>query len=83
MLHGDVQRRLAVERRMAGQHVVAGDAERIDVAPRIDGPPFDLLGAHVERRAHRDADLRQVQGLAVAGHAGQAEVGDFHLARRA
>ena len=79
MLHGDGERRVAGERRLAGEHVVGGDAERIDVAARIELAAFDLLGAHVERRAHRDADLREV-GAAVALHAGQAEVGDFHFA---
>ena len=67
---------------MAGQHVVARDTKRIEVAPRIDSPPFHLLRAHVQRRSHRDADLRQVQRFAVAHDAGQAKIGDLHLAAR-
>ena len=62
VLHGHAQRRFAGKRRRAGQHVVAGHAERVDVAPRIERLAFDLLGAHVERRAQRDADLGQVVG---------------------
>ena len=33
MLHGDREGRVAGERRLAGQHVEGGNAERIDVAP--------------------------------------------------
>ena len=79
VLHGDGQRRVAGERRLAGQHVIGRDAERVDVAAGVELAAFDLFGAHVERRAHRDADLREVRA-AVALHAGEAEVGDFHFA---
>ena len=44
------------------------------------GFALDLLGAHVERRAHRHADLGQIGRFGLVGHAGQAEVGHLHLA---
>jgi hypothetical protein len=59
--------------------VVSGHAKRIDIRPGVELATFDLFGAHVERRAHRDADLREV-GAAIALDARQAEVGHFHFA---
>src|SRR5262249_20996134 len=42
---------------------------------------LDLRGAHVERRAHGDAGLGEIEGLSRVGqHGRQAEVGDFDLA---
>ena len=69
------------KRRPPGEHVVTRHAERVDVAAAVQRLAFDLLGAHVERRAQRDADLRQVGRGALADQAGQAEIGDLHLAR--
>ena len=81
VLQGHLEGRSAAERRLAGEHVVAGDAEGVDVGARIDRLALDLLGAHVQRRAHGDAALRQVERLAVVGEAArQAEVGDLDLA---
>ena len=52
-------RRAAVERRRADEHLVADDAERIEIGAmigvRIAG---GLLGRHVRRRADRRADER-------------------------
>ena len=78
VLHGDGQRRVAGEGGLAGEHVVGRDAERVDIGAGIELAAFDLLGAHVEGRAHRDADLREVGGVAL--DAGEAEVGDFYFA---
>ena len=79
VLHRHRQRRVALVRRRAGEHVIGRHAERIDVAAAIERPALDLLGAHVERRSHRHADLREIQ-TAVALHARQPEVGHLHLA---
>ena len=68
------------KRRPAGQHFVAGDAERIEIAARIDAAPLNLLGTHVERRPERDANLRQPDRLPFARDPRQAKIGDFHLA---
>ena len=40
--------------------MVGGDAKRVEVAAGVNGPALDLLRAHVERRAHGDAGLREV-----------------------
>ena len=49
------QGRIGPERRHAGQQVVERDAHRVEVAAVVEGMPLHLLGAHVERRADRDA----------------------------
>ena len=54
-------RRLGAERRNAGKHVVEGDSHRIEITAMIDRMPLRLLGAHVQRRSHRHARLRQVE----------------------
>ncbi len=50
----------------------------------VQGSAFDLLWAHVKRRAHGNTDLREIGHFhVVAAHdAGEAEIGHFHLARR-
>ncbi len=63
VLQGHAQGRFAAEGRLAAEHVVAGDAQAVDVAARIERLALDLLGAHVQRRAHRDADLRELGGI--------------------
>ncbi len=81
VLQGHLERRIALEGRMAGQHVITGDAQRVDVGTAIHRLAFDLLGAHVQRRTHRHAALRQVEGRTIAGQAAdQTEVGDLDLA---
>ena len=65
---------------LPGQHVVASHAQAVDVAARIELPAFDLLRAHVQRRAHGDAHLRELQRLFPAADAGQTEIGHFHFA---
>jgi hypothetical protein len=79
VLDGDRQGRVAQVGRRAGQQMVAGGAEGVEVAAAIDGAAFDLLGAHVQRRAHGDAHFRERLGVG-AVDAGEAEVGDLHLA---
>ena len=58
LLDRDRQWAIPLERRMARQHVIRGHAQRIDIATSIQRPAFDLFGAHVERRPHRDPNLR-------------------------
>ena len=52
---------------IAGQHVVKGDTQRVEVAAVIERMALRLLGAHVERRSHRHARLGQVRALARPG----------------
>ncbi len=63
----------AVERWLAGQHLVGNDAKRVLVRRPRHRLRRDLLGTHVRRRADRQAGARQLLGL---GHLGDAEVGD-------
>ena len=81
MLDGDCQGRIARERGLAAEHVVAGDAERVDVATMIERFALDLLGTHVQRRAHRHADLSELDAAFQLQHASEAEIGHFDLAR--
>ncbi|MNX87506.1 hypothetical protein D3C86_1194370 [compost metagenome] len=65
------------ERQRAGQHLVERDAERVEVAARIDRPvhPPGLLGCHVGQRA--GDGLGRLGRLALARQArGQAEAGE-------
>ena len=62
---------LLVERRPEGEHLVQGQAERVDVAPAVD-LAAEGLGRHVAQGAEDVAGVRQV--LLVVG-LGQAEVG--------
>ena len=45
----------ALERRMAREHLVGDDAERVEIAPAVHLLAGRLLRAHVARRADRDA----------------------------
>ena len=81
VLDGHGQGGFAVERWGSCEHVVAGNAQGIDVAAWIERSALDLFGAHVERRAERDAHFGEVHGVAFAREAGQAEVGDLHFTR--
>ena len=51
MLHGDLDRCVARERDVAGEHLVQHDAERVEIGARIDGGAAGLLGREVLRRA--------------------------------
>ena len=53
---------LALERPLAGQHLVQDDAERPDVGASIDGLALRLLGRHVGGRAEDHAELRRARG---------------------
>ena len=61
--HQDVDAVRAIERHLAGEHLVHDDAERVDVRPGVDAVAADLLGRHVLRAAHEEARLRQVFAL--------------------
>ena len=63
VLHGHGQGRLAFKGRRAGEHVIAGHAERIDVTPRIERLSFGLLRAHVQGRPHGNAHLGEIDDL--------------------
>ena len=82
--------RLALERALAGHHLVEHAAEREDVAAVIDPSPADLLGRHVARRC-RDgsgfgrARRGRVWSVGCRTHRGvrcEAEVEDLHPAVR-
>ena len=77
-----LHRRLALEWRTAGEHLVKDRTQGVDVGRRTDVPalPARLLGGHVAGRAHDLAGL----GVAVVrvDPLGQAEVGDLGRAVR-
>ena len=78
----DENRRRAVgdERRLAGQHLIAEDAERIQIAAAVDRAlARGLLGRHVRRRADRDARRREPR-VALADRARDTEVGHHRAA---
>ena len=79
VLDGDADGRFAAEGGRTAEHVIARHSQRIDVGPQVDLAAVDLLGAHVQRRPHRDAVLRQVDPLALLRELGQTEIGHFHL----
>jgi hypothetical protein len=68
----------SLERRAAGQQFIQQDAERIDVAPRVDIQPAHpgLLWAHVLGRADDRSDLREQRsfGQPLIDRLGHAEV---------
>ncbi len=76
VLHRDLDRRLAVERRLAGQQLVEDDAERVEVGARVDLASLGLLGREVLRRAD---DRARLGHLARAG-ARDPEVRHLHAA---
>ena len=73
VLHRDRDRRVALERHAAREHLVEHDAERVDVGLRADAAPARLLGREVLGRADDRADLGH---LRVAG-VRDAEIGDL------
>ena len=83
LLQRDRQRRVAVERLAAGDHLVEDDAERVDVGRGRQGAALDLLGRHVVRRAEHGLRLRQRRPARRLRAAREAEVGDDdpHAAR--
>jgi hypothetical protein len=56
---------LADEGHVPGEDLVAEDAERIDVRPRVHHGPCSLLGGHVLRRPHHRANAGQVLALEI------------------
>ncbi|CAA9298234.1 MAG: hypothetical protein AVDCRST_MAG11-638 [uncultured Gemmatimonadaceae bacterium] len=70
------------EGRRAGEHLVADDAERVDVAPPVDLALAErLLRAHVGRGAQHHADLGEPLGARARERARRdAEVGDHGAA---
>ena len=60
-LEHDDARILALRGRLAGEHLVEHDADRVDVGARVDvGRRVRLLGRHVLGRAHQHAGDREV-----------------------
>ncbi len=57
MLHRDLDRRLAIEGRLAGQQLVEDDAERVEIRARVDLASPGLLGREVLGRADDRARL--------------------------
>src|SRR5690242_8694102 len=82
MLYRHGQCSVSDKRRRTGQHMKASHAKRIEVAARIERASFNLLGTHVKRRAHGNADLRQIDSpCPVARESCQTEISDFHFTR--
>ena len=76
----DLKRRVAAERRPAGQRVVEGAAQAVQVGADIDLVDVaGLLGRDVRRRADEAAFVVDVQGVggAFAAQPGQAEIDDL------
>ena len=73
LLAHDVGAGFPVEGEPAGERVVARDAERVEIAARVDGLAARLLGAHVVGVAHDAAVGRERVRLC---RARDAEVGD-------
>ena len=70
----------AGEWRLPREHLVQHAGQAVDVAARVHvAAPRRLLGAHVGRRADREAGLGQLLGAGRAQRAGDAEVGDDRL----
>ncbi len=68
-----------LERNLAGEHLVRDDAERVDVAARVDlALARRLLGAHVCRRPDRDTRAGQCAAAGVRQRLGDSEIGDHH-----
>ena len=76
--HGD--RRRGVKRGLAGEQMMDGRPQRVEIAAGVDHAALPLLRAHVERGTKRHAVLRELEIL--AGHPHQPEVGHLHVARR-
>ena len=76
-LRDDLVAPLTVERRMQRQRLVEGGAEGVDVRAVVErgAPGGDLLGRHVDRRAHELAGDGHARLLE---HAREAEVVDAH-----
>ena len=78
MLDRDAEGRFALKRCLAGEQLKKSYAQRVDVAAGIEQFALDLFGAHVQRRAHRHTDLREVRRRFVSGDPRQAEIGHLH-----
>ena len=78
MHEDDLRRRLGLEREPAGEELVEDDADRVEVAARVERVAARLLGAHVLGRAADDARARDAGLLRLGAHLGEAEVDDLH-----
>lgn len=75
LLRGDRHRRVALERRRAGEHLVQHAPHRVQVAPRVHRVAHRLLGAHVHRRADHQPRLLEAPAVARVQRQRDAEVG--------
>ena len=79
VLHRDLDRRVAGERHLPGQHLVEHDPERVEIRARIDRRAARLLGrevlrgaddraglGHLRRARARDAEVRHLQPAVAA-----------------
>ena len=69
LLHRDLDRGVAGERQLAGQHLVEHDPHRVEVGLRPDVEPARLLGREVLRGAHDRADLGHLRDVRRPGDA--------------
>ena len=76
--HQDVELLAAAEERPQDEHLGEHDAEREEIAPRVELAPDDLLGRHVPELAF---ELPGVGAPLDLGRARDAEVGELHRAR--
>ena len=73
----DQLRRCARERHHAGDDLVGGDAERIQIAAAIDALGRRLLGRDILRRPHENARARQALTTGL-GRLGDPKIGQQH-----
>ena len=73
----DLRRRLGLEGQPAREELVEDDADRVEIAARVERIAARLLGAHVLGRAAHDAGARDARLLRLGAHLGQAEVDDL------
>ena len=74
----DLRRRLGLEGQAPREELVEDDADRVEVAARVERIAARLLGAHVLGRAADDAGARDAGLLRLGAHLREAEVDDLH-----
>ena len=78
MREDHLRRRLGLEGQAPGEQLVEDDADRVEVAARVERIAARLLGAHVLGRAADDAGARDARLLRVGADLREAEVDDLH-----
>ena len=82
MRYQEARGRIPLKGRRAGQHLVKHDAERVDVAARINRALFALIWRHIARRADNDVLAGQRDAaIQVLANLSDAEVNDLDPVR--